>query len=131
MIVVLYSEVWSDRLVARDYLVGRFGMTPVECERAIKNLAKMEREDLTNYVVWDCLTEIDVETFEYAGGHSIYISRRDVDPKIAGKFHFTIENDDDVRWVRRQLLDAIIAFTEKTGKASRALRRGIEHAFNE
>jgi hypothetical protein len=128
MIIVLYSEMWEDRLVVRDYLVSRFGMTPVEADRAGRNLDRMTKEPLTNYVVWDCLTEIDVEGLEYAGAHSIFISRG---PDENRHYDFTVNNTHDLAFVRHQVMDAVIRFSELTGKMSVALRRGLEKSMNE
>jgi hypothetical protein len=129
MIFVLYSDAWEDRLVVRDYLVQRFGMTPVESDRAAKNIEKMAKEPMTNYVIWDCLTEVDVEGFEYVGAYSIYVARHGTAP--ATLYHFVVENDADLATLRRQVMAAVIHFSELSGKMSIMLRRGLEKAMQE
>lgn len=130
MIFVLYSEVWEDRLAVRDYLVSRFGMMPVEFDRAQKNVEKMLKEPLSNYVVWDALTAVDIEMLEYVGCYSVYITRQP-DASEGRLFHFIIHNTDDFVYLRSQVMGAVIHFSELSGKMSLALRRGLEKSMRE
>lgn len=135
MIFVVHGDHYEDRQTVRNFLISRYGMTPVEADRLLvgelahSRFQKIFHEASSDYVVSDALTMLDVELLAVAGAVVIYVSRSGECPQALppGRSWF-VQNDSTVDELFRRVTSAIVDAIEHTGKASTRLRVGIHRS---